>query len=121
MATYDLNRSELNSLLASDHIDPSVRKSIIDYLQDDGLLTGHGSTVAVQESGYQSGNPATLDPTAQVLFVDTSPISVGTDPALKVIVDTADANLIVTGTTDVFVAMAATQSTCRAHPETMWS
>ena len=66
MATYDLDRSELNSLLASSNIDPSVRKSIIDYLQDDGLLTGHGSTVQVQEGG-------SLDPSTQVLLVDTSP------------------------------------------------
>src|SRR5450756_1535566 len=77
MAAYDLNRSELNSLLASDNIDPSVRKSIIDYLQDDGLLTGHGSTVAVQESGYPP-----LDSNAQVLLVDTSPATVA-DPNLK--------------------------------------
>ena len=67
MATYDLTQSQLNSLLASDNIDPSVRKSIIDYLKDDGLLNGPGSKVAVQESGY----PPTLDPNAQVLLVDT--------------------------------------------------
>ena len=64
MALYDLNRSQLSSLLLSNNIDHSVTKSVINYLVDDGLLHGH-SKVAVQEGG--SG----LDPKAEVLIVDT--------------------------------------------------
>ena len=93
---YDLNRSELNSLLASNSVDPAVRQSIIDYLVSDGLLTGPGSKVVVQEGGA-------LESSTQVLIVDSSPASVATDPNLKVIVDTADATLTVTGSNNVLV------------------
>src|SRR5271163_2982048 len=99
MSIYDLSRSALNHLLASDGIDSSVRNAIIDYLRDDGLLTGHGSKVAVQENGFPP-----LDPSAQVLIVDNSPASVATDPNLKVIVDVSDATLTVTGSNNVLVA-----------------
>ena len=58
MATYDLTRSELNSLLAADHVDPTVRQSVLQYLSENGDLSGPGSKVEVQESGY----PPTLDP-----------------------------------------------------------
>ena len=96
MAIYDLNRSRLDGLLAFEGTDPSVRKSIIDYLTDDGLLHGH-NTVHVETS---PGDTAT-----QVLLVGSTPASVDTDayPNLKVIVDTADATLTVTGGSDVFV------------------
>lgn len=97
MATYDLNRAELNSLLAANHIDPLVRQSIIDYLQDDGFLHDHGSTVQAQEGG-------TLDFNTQVLLVDSPTATVATDPNLQVIVDLADANLTVTGSDPVLVA-----------------
>jgi Ca2+-binding RTX toxin-like protein len=96
MAIYDLNRSELNSLLASNDIDPSVRKSVIDYLADGGSLS-HGSTAQVETY------PA-LDLNAQVLTVDTPTASVTTDPTLKVIVDLSDASLTVAGNNDVLIA-----------------
>jgi hypothetical protein len=99
MATYDLHRSELNSLLASDHIDPSIRKAIIDYLQDDGLLGSRHSTVSVQEG---------TDPNhgTQVLLVDTPYATVNTssDPNLKAIVDVSSGELKVTGGDNVIVA-----------------
>ena len=62
MATYDLDRSHLNSLLASNGIDPSVRKSVIDYLQDDGLLHGHDGV-------HVETNPP-INSNAQVLLVE---------------------------------------------------
>ena len=96
MAIY--NQTDLSSLLASDGIDPAVQASILNYLHNDGLLTGPGDTVDVQLSGYPP-----LDPNAQVLFVDTSPAKVITDSNLKVIVDTADAKIKVTGHNSVFV------------------
>jgi Ca2+-binding RTX toxin-like protein len=95
MALYELDRSELNSLLVSDHVDPSARKAIIDLLQDDGYFKGHG-TVQVQEGG-------SLDSSTQVLIVDTPNATVTADSALKVIVDTADANLTVTGGNELFI------------------
>jgi Ca2+-binding RTX toxin-like protein len=97
MAIYDLNRSELNSLLASNQIDHSVRQSIIDYLADDSLLRGHRSTVHVET------NPP-LDSNAQVLAINTPTASIITDPTLKVVVDLADANLTVAGNNDVLIA-----------------
>src|SRR5215470_6357423 len=99
MAIYDLNRSELNSLLASNHFDPSVRQAVIGYLTDDGLLKP-GGTVHVET------NPA-LDSNAQVLTVDTPTASITTDPTLQVIVDLADANLTVSGNNDVLIATGA--------------
>jgi hypothetical protein len=99
MATYDLHRSELNSLLASDHIDPSVRKAVLDYLQDDGLLGSHHSTVSVQEGTHP-------DHGTQVLLVDTPNATVNTssDPNLKAIVDVSSGELKVTGGDNVIVA-----------------
>jgi hypothetical protein len=99
MATYDLHRSELNSLLASDHIDPSVRQAIIDYLQDDGLLRSHHSTVSVQEGTHPAYG-------TQVLLVDTPNATVNTssDPDLKAIVDVSSGELKVTGPDNVIVA-----------------
>src|ERR1700733_6122375 len=99
MATYDLTRSELNSLLAADHIDPSVRQSIINYLVSDGSFSGPGHTVKVQETGFPP-----LDSHAQVLLVDSATATVATDPNLKAIVDIADATLTVTGGNNVLVA-----------------
>ena len=99
MALYDLNRSELNSLLLSDNVDPSVTKSVINYLLNDGLLQDN-STVVVQEGG-------TLDPTTQVLLVDAQTGSVDiTDPNLKAIVDIADANLTVSDALPIDVTVA---------------
>jgi hypothetical protein len=99
MATYDLHRSELNSLLASDHIDPSVRKAIIDYLEDDGLLGSRHSTVSVQEGTNPSHG-------TQVLLVDTPNATVNTsgDPDLKAIVDVSSGELSVTGGDNLIVA-----------------
>src|SRR5579863_10188505 len=99
MATYDLTRSELNSLLAADHVDPTVRQSVLQYLSENGDLSGHGSRVEVQESGY----PPTLDPNAEVLIVDSKSTTVQTDMSLKAIIDIADATLAVTGSNNVFV------------------
>jgi Ca2+-binding RTX toxin-like protein len=98
MATYDLNRSELNSFLASDHVDRSVRMGVIDYLQDQGFLTHPKSTVDVQQGGV--ADPS--DPT-QVLIVDTQTATVATDSNLKAIIDIADASLTVTGGNNVFI------------------
>jgi hypothetical protein len=97
MATYDLNRSELNGLLASDHIDPSVRSAIIHYLVDDGLLHSHDK-VSMQEGGP-------LKPGTQVLLVTTPNASVNTstDPSLKAIVDVSSGKLTVTGHDNVIV------------------
>jgi hypothetical protein len=99
MATYDLHRSELNSLLASDHIDPSVRKAIIDYLEDDGLLGSRHSTVSVQEGTHP-------DHGTQILLVDTPNATVNTsgDPNLKAIVDISSGELKVTGGDNLVVA-----------------
>lgn len=104
MATYDLNRSELNSLLAADHIDPSVRKAIINYLVDDGLLTGPHGTVVVQEGTYPP-----LDSNTEVLLLNSpnATVNTSTDPNLKVIVDVGDAHLKVTGSDNVLVATGA--------------
>src|SRR5215467_2536283 len=96
MAIYDLNRSGLDHLLASDPVDPSIRQAIIDYLRDDDLLRGHHSMVAVQEGGLP------LDPAAQVFLVDT-PAVVATDANLKVIVDVGGGDLTVTGSDNVFI------------------
>ena len=88
MAQYNLH--QLDQLLGpSNNIDPSVRQSIIDYLQDDGLLHGHNSTVDVGDLS---------DPNAQVLFLTTPINSVDTSayPNLDVIIG-EDANLTVTG------------------------
>lgn len=106
MATYDLNRAELNGLLTLGGIDPSVRKAIIDYLVNDGLLTGPGSTVVVQDQSFPPHNYPPLDSGTEVLFL-TSPtdsVDTSTDPDLKVIVDVGDAKLNVTGSDDVLVA-----------------
>jgi hypothetical protein len=106
MATYDLNRSELNHVLVSDGIDPTVRAAVINYLNNDNLLDDKGSTVAVQEDNHPAGNYPPLDPNTQVLvltspsgFVDTS-----TDPNLEVIVGGGDAHLTVTGSSDLLIA-----------------
>ena len=100
---YD-TQHQLDNLLASGGIDQSVRSSIIDYLMADGLLTGAGSTVAVQNEDLPPPIFPPLNSAAQVLFL-TNPIdTVATDPNLKVIVETGDASLIVTGSDDVFIA-----------------
>jgi Ca2+-binding RTX toxin-like protein len=99
MATYDLNRGQLNGLLAFEGIDPSVRKAVIDYLQDDGFLQGPHSMVHVETSDGGNG-----DGTEQVLLVNTPDATVATGGNLSAIVDIAsDANLVVTGGDDVFV------------------
>jgi hypothetical protein len=98
MATYDLNRSELNSFLASDHIDHSVRKAIIDYLEDDGLLSSGHSRVVVQEGDHP-------DRGTQVLLVNSPNATVNTagDPNLKAIVDVSSGELKVTGGDNLIV------------------
>ncbi len=66
MATYDLDRSHLNGLLAFEGIDPAVRKAVIDYLQDDGscwaVITRFTSKRVMAANG---------DGTEQVLLVNT--------------------------------------------------
>jgi Ca2+-binding RTX toxin-like protein len=107
MATYDLNRGQLNALLASDGNDPSIRKGVIDYLITDGDV-GKNGKVAVEVSDGTSP----LDPNAKVLILETSsPTSVNTDvDPFKVIVDTDGAPLTVTGSKGVFVALGGSDS-----------
>ena len=105
MATYDLNRGELNALMASDHVDPSGRKAVIDYLMADGDV-GRNSRVDVQVGG------GSLDPNAQVLVLDgTSDPNVTLDANLKVIVDVNNAPLTMTGTGDPLVVMGSGNNT----------
>jgi hypothetical protein len=105
MATYDLNRGELNALMASDHVDPSARKAVIDYLRYDGDLGGN-SKVDVQVGG------GSLDPNAQVLVLDgTSDPNVTLDANLKVIVDVNNAPLTMTGSGDPLVIMGSGNNT----------
>ena len=100
MATYDLNRGELNALLASDHADPSARKAVIDYLMADGDV-GRNSRVDVQVGG------GSLDPNAQVLILDgTGPATVTPDGNLKVVVDVADSPWKLDGSDNSVVALA---------------
>ena len=108
MATYDLNRGELNALMASDHVDPSARKAVIDYLTYDGAVGGN-SKVDVQVGG------GSLDPNAQVLVLDgTSDPNVTLDANLKVIVDVNNAPLTMTGTGDPLVVMGSGNNTIDA-------
>jgi len=105
MATYDLNRGELNALMASDHVDPSARKAVIDYLMADGDV-GRNSRVDVQIGG------GSLDPNAQVLVLDgTSDPNITLDANLKVIVDVNNAPLTITGTGDPLVVMGSGNNT----------
>ncbi len=105
MATYDLlNEHGLDHLLASGGIDPSVRTSIINYLMMDGLLTGSGDKVSVQEENSPAGNYPPLNPNTEVLYLTSPSDFVTTDPSLKAIVDTGDAYLTVAGSNDVLVA-----------------
>jgi len=105
MATYDLNRGELNALMASDHVDPSARRAVIDYLMADGDV-GRNSRVDVQIGG------GSLDPNAQVLVLDgTSDPNITLDPNLKVIVDVNNAPLTITGTGDPLVVMGSGNNT----------
>jgi Ca2+-binding RTX toxin-like protein len=98
MAIYDLDRSDLNSLLASNHIDPSVRKSIINYLVDAGYLTD-GGMVHVSTDPAPDWQP--------LLLVDAPTASIVTNPHGNVIVDLADADLTVAGNNDVLIATGA--------------
>ena len=131
MATYDLDRTELNHLLSS-NIDAGARAAVVDYLLehggfedddddhghdhndhghhdlDDGrdFFGGHGQddhdpTVKVQISDGTQG----LDPKAQVLDLTSASNTVTTDAALKVIVENVagDANLTVHGENDVMI------------------
>jgi len=103
MATYDLvNEQGLGNLLASGGIDSSVRTSIINYLMADGLLTGSGDKVAVQED-KPLGNYPPLNANTEVLYLTSPSDFVTTDPSLKVIVDTGDAYLTVAGSDNVLV------------------
>ncbi len=105
MATYDLlSEHGLDHLLASGGIDHSVRTSIINYLMMDGLLTGPGDKVSVQEENKPPGNYPPLNPNTEVLYLTSPSDFVATDPNLKVIVDTGDAYLTVAGSNDVLVA-----------------
>jgi hypothetical protein len=107
MATYDLNRGQLNALLASDGNDPSIRRAVVDYLISDGAV-GRSSKVAVDVSDGTSP----LDPNAKVLVLETSsPTTVDTSQyPFKVIVDTDGAPLTVTGSNDVLVALGSSSS-----------
>src|SRR6266481_3189405 len=130
MATYDLDRTELNHLLTP-NIDPAARAAVVDYLlnhggfdddddddqhhgqhghddhghDDHGHHQGHhhddDPTVMVQIS--DGGQP--LDPDAQVLSLTTASNTVTTDAALRVIVEnvSGDASLTVHGDNDVLV------------------
>ena len=106
MALYQLDRSDLKSLLISDNVDPSTRRAVIDLLQDDGYFKGHGA-VQVQDGGA-------LNPNTQVLIVDTPNATVVADPALKVIVDLAP-NLTVSGATDLYIATPDGSSAVPGH------
>src|ERR1043166_2324551 len=116
MATYDLDRTELNQILSS-NIDPGAQKAVIDYLLRNGAFEnndehghgygkghdphahhhhhhGHGEpTVDVQTSN--GTDP--LDPDAQLLNLTSPTNTVTTGGDLKVIVENVagDATLTV--------------------------
>src|SRR5262249_44046851 len=98
---YELDKSHLNSALAANNIDPAIRQSIINFLVHDGDFAGDGK-VTVQEGDFPP-----LNPSAQVLILDTPSATIPTDHNLKVIVD-GDADLTVTGNNSVFVATGPT-------------
>src|ERR1700739_2019657 len=131
MATYDLDRTELNHLLTP-NIDAGARAAVIDYLLANGGFGdddhghdydhhdrfGHDGrdffdrhdhhdhhdpdpTVKVEISDGTEG----LDPKAQVLDLTSASNTVTTDAALKVIVENVagDANLTVHGENDVMI------------------
>jgi Ca2+-binding RTX toxin-like protein len=100
---YD-TQTQLNSLLASGGIDLSVRNAIINSLMIDGYLTSPGDKVAVQDENLPPPIFPPLASSAQVLYLTNPVDTVATDANLKVIVETGDAVLSVTGSNDVFVA-----------------
>jgi Ca2+-binding RTX toxin-like protein len=115
MATYDLDRTELNDLLKP-NIDPMVRTAVLDYLFSDhghqhlghyGLDTsGHdGSTDKIEVQISDGTDP--LDPKADALVLTGTDNSVTTDANLKAIIENVatDTTLTVDGTHSVFVAM----------------
>src|SRR5215471_12936823 len=107
MATYDLHRSELNSLLASEGIDASVRQAVLNYLKDD--FTDPHHTISVQESGlppFDTSLPGAPTVPPQVLIIDSPSAAVDTslNPNLEAVIDVVDATLTVTGGNDFFVA-----------------
>jgi hypothetical protein len=110
MALYQLDRSELNSLLISDNVDPSTRKAVIDLLKDDGDFKHHG-TVQVQQGDNDPTMPGfqVADGT-QVLILDTPHATIADTSNLEVIVDLPSAgDLTVTSgpdTGDLFIAHA---------------
>src|SRR5215475_6327880 len=118
MATYDLDRTELNHLMTP-NIDPAVRSAVLDYLfngmpgggndhdkhdddHDKHDKSPHVSKIEVQIS---NGNDL-LDPHAVVLDLTTANNFVVTDNHLKAIVENTatDSTLFVGGTHSVFVA-----------------
>ena len=128
MATYDLDRTELNHLLTP-NIDPAARAAVVDYLLNHGGFDndqGHGFFDLFDRGGHHGGhgghhggghhNDPTvkvqisdgtqpLDPHAAVLDLTSATNTVTTDAALKVIVEniSGDADLTVHGTHDVMV------------------
>ena len=82
MATYDLDRTELNHLLTP-NIDPSVRTAVLDYLykEIDSHSDDHdrGDKLDVQIS---DGTDA-LNPQADVLVLTSADNSVTTDANLR--------------------------------------
>lgn len=120
MATYDLDRVELNHLLTQ-NIDPAARASVIDYLLKSGIFDDNDDNDhhPGQENGWHknyhqgtinveiSNGTLPLDPQAQVLALTTANNVVSTtDTALKVIVENVatDSHLTVSeGNTDVMI------------------
>src|SRR5258708_3628391 len=130
MATYDLDRTELNHLLAP-NIDPAARAAVVDYLlnhggfdddgrddrghhdrfdddgRDDRGHHDHHSDPAVKVEVSDGTLP--LDPKAQVLDLTSATNTVTTDAGLKVIVENVagDADLTVHGDNDVMIVTGA--------------
>ena len=133
MATYDLDRAELNHLLTP-NIDAAARAAVIDYLLANGSFEdddhGHGHDHDHHDGfghddrdffgrndhhDHHDSDPTVkveisdgsegLDPKAQVLDLTSATNTVTTDAALKVIVEnvSGNADLTVHGDHDVLI------------------
>src|ERR1700730_1923385 len=106
MATYDLDRIELNHLLTP-NIDPSVRTAVLDYLYKDidSHFPDHDREHKLD--GQISDATEALNPQADVLVLTSADNSVTTDANLKAIIENVatDSTLDVSGTHSVFIAM----------------